>query len=268
MLWPIAFITLKEGIRNRALYGISLIALFLLVLNLLVSNMAAHDVGKVAIDMALSAISFSGLLVILFVGINLMAKDLDKKTIYMVLSKPISRGEYIYGKFLGVVLVLLLTIAVISAFAAGSIFILKATYPTYFPQFSWALVFLSIVFTFLMLSLLSALSFFFASFSSSSFITLILTTISYMIGQSLTDIKSLVETSIIAQEQVSPITLWVMRVAYYLFPNLSFFDIKTQVAHGLPIPAATIILTLIYGIVYTAIVLIAASLIFRRREFP
>lgn len=268
VLWPIAVITWKEGIRNRAIYGISLFAFMLLGLNLLVANMAPRDVGKVAVDMALSTISFSGLLVVLFVGINLMAKDLDKKTIYMVLSKPISRSEYILGKFIGIVLLLLATVAFISFFALGCLFVLKSAYAMYFPRFSWALVFLGIFFIMIMLIILSALSFLFASFSTTSFITLVLTIISYLIGESLSDIKALLETARTTGESVSPITMQVVQAAYYLFPNLSFFDIKLQAAHGLSLPLSTVLWTILYGVVYAALAITAASIIFRKKEFP
>jgi ABC-type transport system involved in multi-copper enzyme maturation permease subunit len=268
VLWPIAVITFKEGIRNRAIYGISLFALMLLGLNLFVANMAPHDVGKVAIDMALSTVSFSGLLIVLFVGINLMAKDLDRRTIYMVLSKPISREEYIFGKFFGMVLLLIFTILCISIFACLCLFVLKASYADYFPRFSWGLVSLGLFFIMITLILLSALSFLFASFSSTSFITLVLTIISYLIGQSLSDIKALIESAQITGQAVSPITVKVVQVAYYIFPNLSFFDIKTQVAHGLFVSGSTVFWTILYGLVYTALAITAASLIFRKKEFP
>lgn len=268
ILWPVAVITWKEGIRNRAIYGISFFAFMLLGLDLIVANMAPRDVGKVAVDMALSTISFSGLLVVLFVGINLMAKDLDKKTIHMVLSRPISRSEYILGKFLGVVLLLLATVVFISVFASGCLFVLKAGYAMYFPLFSWTLVLLGIFFITLMLILLSALSFLFASFSSTSFITLVLTIITYLIGQSLSEIKALIENARITGEAVSLITVKVVQVAYYLFPNLSFFDIKTQVAYGLSLSLSTVLWTVLYGFVYTTLTITAASIIFRKKEFP
>jgi ABC-type transport system involved in multi-copper enzyme maturation permease subunit len=268
VLWPIAYITLKEGIRNRAIYGISFFAFILLGLNMLIANLAPRDVGKVAVDMALSAVSFSGLLVVLFVGINLVAKDLDKKTIYMVLSKPISRSEYILGKFCGIALILVLTIMFISVFAALSLLVLKTGYENFFLRFSWPPVFLAIFFITMALILLSALSFLFASFSSTSFITLVLTILSYLIGRSLSDIKALIESSSITGAAVSPITVKVVQAAYYLFPNLSFFDIKMQAAHGLPVPVATVFWTVAYFLIYTAMSLTAASLVFRRKEFP
>ena len=264
-LWPVAVITFKEGIRNKAVYGISLFALMMMVVNLLISDMIMQEVGKVSVDIALSSISFLGLLLVLFVGINLLAKDLDKRTIYMVLARPISRGEYIIGKFLGMVLLIVVTMSILCMFAVASIFLVKMRYSGYFPRFSWPMIFLSISFTTLSLILLSALSFLFASFASTSFISLILTIAAYIIGHSMTDVKALVEAS---QDKVSPVTLKVVQAAYYIFPNLSIFDIKTQAAHDLAIPMSYIFWAVSYGLVYTCIVITIASLIFRKREFP
>lgn len=267
-LWPVALITFKEGIRNRAIYGISILALLLLGASLLISSMTMQEVGKVAVDMALSTISFTGLLLVLFIGINLMAKDLDKRTIYMVLSRPISRSQYIVGKFLGTTFLILATIALVSFFAVLSVQSAKMMYPAYFLRFSWTMVLLSISFTTLMLILLSALSFLFASFASTSFVTVVLTIISYIIGQSVMDVKALVEAPQAVGIQVSPVTVKVVQAAYYIFPNLSLFDIKTQAAHGLAVSLSYIIWTVAYGLVYTSLAIIAASLIFRKKEFP
>ena len=264
-LWPVAVITFKEGIRNRAVYGISLFALIMMAVNLLISDMIMQEVGKVSVDIALSSISFLGLLLVLFVGINLLAKDLDKRTIYMVLARPISRGEYIVGKFLGMVLLIVASMCILSLFAVASIFLVKMRYSGYFPRFSWPMIFLSISFTTISLILLSALSFLFASFASTSFISLILTIAAYIIGHSMSDVKALVEAS---QDNISPVTVKVVQAAYYIFPNLSLFDIKTQAAHDLAIPMSYIFLAVSYGLAYTCIVIIIASLIFRKREFP
>jgi ABC-type transport system involved in multi-copper enzyme maturation permease subunit len=267
-LWPIAVITFKEGIRSRAVYGISLFAVMLLGLSLVISYMAPRDVGKVAVDMALSTISFAGLLIVLFIGINLMAKDLDRRTIYMVLAKPISRGEYIVGKFFGMMLILIAATLIISGLSALSLLLLKVNYPAYFERFSWAMVMLGIVFITMMLVLLSAISFLFASFSSSSFITLALTIIAYIIGQSMSDVKALVEAQLASGAPVSAVTVAMVKAAYYLLPNLSLFDIKSSVAHGIPVPPSRIAWTLLYGSIYSAMVLTIATLFFRKREFP
>jgi len=268
ILWPIALITFKEGIRNRAIYGISIFALLLLSANIVVCGMIMREVDKVAVDMALGVVSFTGLLVVLFVGINLLAKDLDKKTIYMILARPVSRVQYIVGKFFGLVLLILFSMFVLAVFAFISIFLVKSSYPDFFQNFSWALVLLAIVYSTLGLILLSALSFLFASFSSTSFITFILTVVTYLIGHSVSDVKALVEAPNEAGIIVSSLTVNIVKVAYYIFPNLSFFDLKTQAAHALAIPPFYILWTISYWIFYTGLAIGLAALLFRRREFP
>ncbi len=267
-LFPVAVITFKEGIRNRAIYGITLLALLMLVVNFLFAQMAMREVGKVAMDIALSTVSFSGLLLVFFVGMNLMAKDLDKRTIYMVLARPISRTHYLIGKFLGIAGLIMASSVVQTIFAAISLFLLQKMLPLYFQRFSWTLLVLAVLYIVLMLILLSALSFLFASFTSTSFIALVMTIISYLIGTSLTDVKALVESPQGIGIDPSPITVKVVQAAYYLFPNLSFFDIKTQAAHGLTIPATYIFWTFIYGLAYTCLVMALACIVFNKREFP
>lgn len=267
-LWPLAIITFKEGIRNRAMYGIFLLALLLCAANFLICGMIMQEVGKVAVDIALSAVSFSGLLLILFVGINLLAKDLDRRTIYMVLARPISRGQYIWGKFLGMVLLIGTAVACLGSCALLSIYSVKWTFPNYFPRFAWEPVFWALALIALMLILLSALGFLFASFTTSSFITLILTVVSYLIGHGIAAIKALVENPEVVGIEVSAATLKLIKVAYYLFPNLSLFDIKLQAAHNLPVSWGYLVGTMTYGTVYTIITVSLAGLIFSRREFP
>jgi ABC-type transport system involved in multi-copper enzyme maturation permease subunit len=265
-LWPLAFITFKEGTRNKAFYGISLLAIVLMGASFFISGLVMRDVGKVAVDMAVSTVSFAGLLVVFFVGIDLMAKDLDKRTIYMVLARPISRQQYIIGKFVGISLLVVVTVFLLSVFAAISISTIKWANPDYFPRFSWGPVFLAEAFIALSLVLLSALSFLFASVSSTSFITMVLTILSYIIGQSLSSVKAIVESP--QDITVSPVTVALVRAAYYIFPNLSLFDIKAQAAHSLAIPSAFIFWTVMYGLIYIVLVITFAALLFTKKEFP
>lgn len=268
MLWPVAIITFKEGIRNRSIYGISLLALLMLLANFIISDMISQEVGKVAVDLALSTVSFSGLLLVLFVGINLMAKDLDRKTIYMVLAKPISRSQYLVGKFIGVSMLLMVCMLILSGFALVSLLLIQSGHIIHFQRVSWPLVGLSFVFTTMMLMLVSALSFLYATVTSTSFLTFIFTVISYIIGMALNDVKALVEAPQTVGISVSPVTVKVVQTAYYLFPNLSFFDIKTQAAHGLTVTSTYIIGAFAYGSLYVGIVLTLACIVFQKREFP
>jgi ABC-type transport system involved in multi-copper enzyme maturation permease subunit len=270
VLWPLALITFKEGIRTRAIYGISLFSFLLLGANPLISGMTMRSAGKTAVDMALSTISLSGLLVILFIGINLIAKDLDRRTIYMVLSRPISRSQYIVGKFIGMVFLILVIVAILGVFACLSISMVKLAYPDYFERFSWSLVLLAIAFIAMMLVLLLAVSCLFSALSSTSFVTLVLTSMTYVIGHSIREVKTLMENpgAIGFGQDASFLTSAFVKTAYYLLPNLSFFDIKLQAAHGLPVPTSTVLWTMAYGMSYTVLVIALASVFFRKKEFP
>ncbi|ABA89380.1 membrane protein, putative [Syntrophotalea carbinolica DSM 2380] len=267
-LVPLMVITFKEGIRNRAIFGIFLLALSLFAANFLICGMIMQEVGKVAVDVALSAVSFSGLLLVLFVGINLLAKDLDRRTIYMVLARPISRAQYIWGKFLGMALLIIVSVSFLGGGALLSIASVKWAYPSYFSRFAWGGILWALALIALMLILLSALSFLFASFASSSFVTLILTVISYFIGHGVAAIKVLVEAPQTVGIEVSATTVRLVETAYYLFPNLSVFDIKIQAAHNLPLSLMYMFWIVVYGIIYSGLAVTVAGFIFSRREFP
>jgi len=267
-LWPVAMITFKEGIRNKSVIGIFLFSLFLLCTNFFMAGMALIDIGKIAVDIALSTVSLAGLLLVLFVGINLMSKDLDKRTIYMVLSRPISRSQYIVGRFMGMVLIIVFALLIVSILAVLSIILIKAGHGNENIRFSWSVVILALFFIMLSNILLSALSFLFSSFVSTSFITLLLTVISYIIGQSMQDIRSLIATSQTSGIEISQVSTKIVQVAFYLFPNLSLFDIKLQAAHGNPVPSSYLFWTTFYGVVYICLVITASALLFRKKEFP
>jgi len=267
-LLPIALITYKEGIRNKAFFGVSLVALLLLCAGALISIMVPQEMGKAAVDMALSVISFSGLLVVFFVGINLMAKDLDRRTIYMVLSRPISRSQYIIGKFIGMLFLIVMTMLFVSLLAIILLFLLKMGYPDRFERFSWSLVLLAAFLSTLGLVLLSSLSILFASFTSASFVTSALTVVVYIIGQSLGDMKTLVETPQSFPVGISPFIVKLVQTVYYIFPNLSLFDIKMQAAHNLSPSFSYIVWTALYGLFYTCVAITLAALIFKKKEVP
>jgi hypothetical protein len=107
----------------------------------------------------------------------------------------------------------------------------------------------------------------FSSFASSSFLALGLTLVVYLIGQSIEELKQFLETGA-EGIAISPIFLKVVKVAYYIFPNLAAFDFKTQAAHGLAISSSAMTWSLLYGIFYIGVMITAAAWIFRRREFP
>ncbi len=268
VLWPIALVTYKEGIRSRAILGVLLITLMLLCFGFLLSGMLMRDVGKVAIDFALSSVSLSGLLIVLFSGINMMNKDVERKTIYMILSRPISRSQYMVGKFFGLLMLLAVAVVLIGAAGCGLILAVKLVFPLYSQNIVWGGIFLALLFIYFSLALLTSVSLLFFSFSTNSFMIFIMTLMVYLIGHSLSNVKILVSGGTTLRLGVSPLTRMVVDIAYYLFPNLSFFDIKLQAAHAIPVSGGYVAWVLAYGCLFSLVSLLLACMVFSRREFP
>jgi len=266
-VWPVASITFKEGIKNRVIFGILIIALLLFAATTVITTLFMRDVVKVAVDLSLSTVSFAGLLTLFFIGINLYGKDIDKRTIYMVISRPISRVEYLVGKFFGIVLLALTVTVFLSLLSAVPVFLSQKFYTYPEARFSWSLFFAAAAYIFLKLAVVSSIITLFASFTSNSFIALVLSLVAYIIGQSMEGIKTLI-TSTVEVGEVSPVLKAIVNIAYYLFPNLAVFDLKTQAAHGIPILPSYVVWTLLYAFLYITITIAVSTLAFRRREFP
>ncbi len=265
--WAVALITFREGIKNRVIFGIFILALLLFTATTLITMLFMRDIVKVAVDLSLSTVSFAGLLTLFFVGVNLFSKDIDKRTIYMVISRPISRSQYLVGKFLGILLLALTVELLLGLLSSLPVIMSKRFY--YYPEarFAWGVFFVAVVYIFLKLAIVSSIITFFASLTSNSFTTLILSLVSYLIGESTEGVRSLL-TSGVEVEKVSPLLSTLVNIAYYVFPNMSAFDLKTQAAHGLPVSSSYLFWTALYAIVYMTAVVAAGTLFFRRREFP
>jgi ABC-type transport system involved in multi-copper enzyme maturation permease subunit len=264
----LALITFKEGIRNRALFGIALVALFLFGLNMTVAGFFMRDIGKVTVDMNLSALTVSGLLLVFFVGVNLMAKDIDRKTIHLVLSKPVSRAQYIWGKYLGIQLFVTTSLLLLAGFSCVTVLLLKSMYPAYFGGFSWGVFFVAIVFVLVKFWVLGAVVIFFSALTTSSLITLIFSLGTYLAGVTIEEVVFYLKTELAAQEQLISESLKnFIEVITWILPNFAAFDFSLAAAHGLALDSARLFGVFGYGVLYSTILLLLASMFFSRREF-
>lgn len=264
-IWLLAQITWKEGVRNRVLLGILLFAVVLCVVNLVFTNMFAHDLGKVAVDVGLSVVSICGLAIIFFMGINLLAKDLDKRTIYMVLSRPIARWQYVIGKFLGLGLLVLTSVLILGLFASGSVKVAMLHASGYIPpQFSWLTFFIALVYILFSLLIVTSLALLFTSVTSSSFLAMILTVCSYFIGQNVEIVREMYCQA--ESNSGAEIFRYLIEVVSWFFPNLAAFDLKTVAAYGLPLDSSELLWSASYGISYMGLILVVATFFFQRRE--
>ena len=264
MIRAIIMVTFLEGFRNKAVYGISLLAGCMMAFTVLLSAMIMRDVGKVATDFALSTTTFAALMVVLFVGITILSRDIERKTLYLALSRSVSRPRYLVARFLGLGILLALIIAVLLVASLSTVLLVKLLYPSYFGKVSFGLVALAHLFVLLQMWLLTALSILFSMVASSSFVTFILTTMVWLIGSSTQEVKHLLET--MDPAQVAPITKLLVTIAYYVFPNMALFDLKTTAAHGLPLDHTKLAFTLLYGIGYAVTVLSLSVILFKRKE--
>lgn len=264
MILAIIRVTFLEGLRNRAVYGISLLAGLMMAFTVVLSGMIMRDVGKVATDLALSTATFAALMVVLFVGITILARDMERKTVYLPLSRSVSRSRYLVARFLGLGLLLSLIMAVLLIASLATLLFVKQLYGSYFGTVSLGLVALAHFFILLQMWLLTSLSILFSMVASSSFVSFMLTTMIWLIGSSTQEVKRLIET--MDPTQVTPVTKLLVSMAYYLFPNLSLFDLKVVAAHGLAIDLPRLGFTLVYGLGYAVAVLSLAIILFKRKE--
>jgi len=264
----LARITFLEGIRNRSVFGIGLFSLFILGLNVAVAGFFMREVGKVTVDMNLSAISLAGLLLVFFAGLNLMAKDIDKRTIHLVLSKPISRSEYVWGKFLGIQMFVMVSLLLLLGVSCATILLLKTMYANYFVGFSWPIFFIACFFIYLKLSLIVSIVVLFACVTTSSFVTLIFSFSVYIVGETIEEVLFYLRSAAAAENlAISDSLRSVIDVVSYLVPNFSAFDFKVEAAHGLPLEMSRLALSFGYGALYLVLLLLLASFVFNRREF-
>ncbi len=262
----LSMLTFREGVRDRAIFGIGLFSLTMMSVTLVFIGFFMRELSKVAVDINLSAISLAGLLLTFFLSINLMAKDIDKRTIYCVMSKPFSRAQYIWGKYIGILLILLACFAVLTLFSSLTIMFAKMQYEKWFLTFSWVEYYKAVYASFLMFAVLNALVIFFSSITSSSFITLLFSICIYIAGQTIEEAVAYLKSGSGKEGEISEFVHEMIDVIQYLLPNLSVFDLKVQASHAIPLSGNYMMGITGYAVIYSAVLIIAASLIFNKRE--
>lgn len=265
-IYAISLLSFKEGIRQRILYGVLIFALGVAPFSVLISGLFMRDISKVILDFCLSAINIGGLLVPFFLAVDMLSKDLERKTIYSLLAQPISRNKYILGKFGGLLLLtglimLFLTIATFFSIWGG-----KLLYgERFFQNFSLQAVSLSILFSWLGIIVFESIVILWCCITTNSFLATLLTLATYVIGQSIDDIVRFLSIDTPGLTFSAGIRKTIL-IAQYLFPNLSAFDFKLQAAHGIIPHTGDMILIASYGLTYICCILILSMLIFRNRD--
>lgn len=254
-MWPITVIalnTFRENLRDKILYNLLLFAVLLMGASMLLADLSIMEHYKIMTDMGLAAINLVGVIIAIFVGIGLVSKEIERRTIYTIIARPISRAQFVVGKYLGLVTTLAVNVAIMLA-------VYLLTLWTYQAPVHWALV-QAVQLIVVELMLVTAIALFFSTFSSAT-LSAILTIGLYVIGHLTTDLRG------IAQNSQSEAVKAVANGVYYLCPNLDMLDMKGQAAMGIAIPLSYQALATSYGVLYAGMLIVGACLIFQQRDF-
>jgi ABC-type transport system involved in multi-copper enzyme maturation permease subunit len=258
-------IELKHGVRDRVIHAILAVGVLLLLSTPVVAVFSMRQVLALAVSYSLSVISLLGLLLTVFLGLGVLSRDMERRTVYTVCSLPISRSVYLLGRFLGFALLVLVALAILSFFAAGAISVVAFFYPPD-PPFSWGTFGVALWFRFWIFLIVGAVIMVFSAFSTSTFLPLALSVGIYFASFSTEAVKYYVESGF-GRVQVAPGIRWLAHLAYWVLPNFSAFDLMSHAIHHLPLDPLALLLTQLYGIGYVGLLLVLAAMILTRREF-
>lgn len=248
----IALNTFKEAVRDRILYLLLFFAAVSILFSRVLALLTVGDRTKIVKDVGLASISLFGALMAILIGTGLVYKEIEKRTIFTLISKPIRRHEFLLGKFFGLALTLFVMLLSMSVIFLALVFFQTWT-------IEWRML-AAIFFIFVELILLTAVAILFSCFSTPILSSLFALSF-YLIGHFSWSLETLIKKARPGAARTF------LQVLYTILPDLENFSLKTEVVHGLPIPASHMLYSTAYGIVYSAFILALAILIFRKRDF-
>lgn len=248
----IAINTFKEAIRNKILYNLIFFAVLMMAVSLVLDQATIGQRNKIIKDLGLASINLFGVIIAVVVGINLVYKEIEKRTIYPLLAKPVRRSSFLIGKYFGILLTLVVEILLMSFF----FFLLVWLYGGVFD----ADLIIAILMIFVELSVIAAVAIFFSSFSTPVLSGMFAFSV-YVIGHLTTFLKDFGINS------GSDIIRQGTHFLYYVLPNLERFNLKTHAVYHLPIETGQILLSLLYALLYIVTVMLLSVLCFERRDF-
>jgi ABC-type transport system involved in multi-copper enzyme maturation permease subunit len=255
-------ITLTGIFRDRVFQGIMISTCAFLLIPVLAS-LSMRQVTELSLTLSLSLISFILLLLAVFLGGTSLWKDIERRYTFSVLGLPLSRQNYLLGRFGGTALFLLLTGAVLGLAAFAVVLYANSLYPSERP-IVWSNIAVSILFDVLKYILLIAVAFLFSTVSTSFFLPIFGTIATFLTGGITQQVYEFINSP--AGKSLSPFVKKLATFLYYIIPNFGAFDLKVNAIYGLPIPSKGLILTIAYFIVYVGFLLSIAAAIFSRRE--
>jgi len=240
-------------VRDRVLYNLVLFVLLLIACAIMLGDLTDGHEARTIVNIGLNAMLLFGAFIAIFVGVGLVSKEIERRTIYAIFAKPVRRSEFIIGKYLGLCLTLAVNVTVM---AAGVSLALLYVGNTSLDGSIWP----TVLFILFELTVLTAVATLFSSFSSPAHSAL-LTFFIFLIGHFSSTLRDL------AQTVDSQITRAVFEALYYLLPNFSHFSFVTNAAHGDVPPLAMLGGAALYALFFNAALIALTTIIFNRRNF-
>jgi ABC-type transport system involved in multi-copper enzyme maturation permease subunit len=245
--------TFREAIRDKILYNLAFFALLVMGVSVVIGKMTLGERLKIIQDVSLAAMSVFGLLIAIFVGIGLVHKEIQRRTVYTLLAKPIARWRFVVGKYLGLMLVIALNVAVMTAALLGLMAVFSDT------GVAWR-VLVAVLLIMVELMTVTAVAVLFSTFSTPT-LSAMLTLGVWLIGRFSSDLV------VLAAKSESAVLRAVVIGVHYLLPNLEKFDLKHQIVYAMPVEASYVAWAVGYGLLYIVFVIGLAAWIFERRDF-
>ena len=239
--------------RDRVLYNLVLFVLLIIACAILLGDLTDGHEARTIVNIGLNAMLVFGTFIAIFVGVGLVSKEIEKRTVFAIFAKPVGRGEFIIGKYLGLCITLAVNVAVMGIGVSLALIYVGSSS---FAGSIWG----SILLIFFELTILTAVATLFSSFSSPA-LSALLTFFVFVIGHFSTSLRDLA-AALSAQS-----ARYFLDAIYYLLPNLSHFTFVTNASHGEVPPAQMLIGSILYALVFDAILIAAATIIFSRRNF-
>jgi len=251
-LTAITLNTFREAVRDRVLYNLILFVLLLVASAPLFGQISIGMERLILVNVGLSSISLFGVIIAIFIGIGLVSKEIEKKTLYTILSRPVRRWEFILGKYLGLVMTLVVNTALMTVGFYIALMFTNGLHKTD------ALLLVAIYFTVLQFLIVTALTVLFSTFSSPIFSAIFAFAL-FVIGTFAEDLKNFAAISKGAAKLLAT-------AAAYVMPNFASLNIIAQAAHDQGVGGRLILFNTLYALLYSASAVAAAVLIFERRN--
>jgi len=248
----IAWNTAREAVRSKLLYTLLFFALVLIFASFVLAGISYVERDRILQDIGLASIRFFAIAISIFVGVGLIHKEVDRRTVYTILSKPLSRGEFLIGKYVGLVATLWLQAAImVAAFAAVSLLRGAPLGAGHAAAFALLAVELAVV---------VAVATLFSAFTTPLLATLFAGGV-WVLGNLTRHLRDL------GADSDFGLVREVTALLHGVLPDLASFNLSLEAVHGLPVTASDVCLPAVYGVAYATLVLLCAVVIFERRDF-